>query len=743
MALTCAAPDNDPQPHFRKHARMDLELAFKLGRQGFRVAVPQSEILMIKRQSVQHPETSDWVDETTRSHNLEVVDDLAYHGSELQENFLEYGIMQFASDNDWKVVPPFGGSAYRSNPRILLSRTELEQLLEDEPPPSPPTGLGNPSHVESSAASNNPWEQLTQTFLIFLAAWFGLNGGFEEPPPPSSAKRNRRPPKPDSGNSSLNSGDSNSPQNGDEALNHTNSDADGENKTSQNRLIFQLDKAVFVTGRSTDRDGSEQYKNTTSIDGSERVDLLTENVSYMRLDYATKQVPTIPYSEFMNPGDGTEPVLPSPTIDPSPELPTANNPGDGKEPVLPSPTIDPPPELPTVNNPGDGTEPVLPSPTIDPPPELPTANNPGDGTEPVLPSPTIDPPSELPTVNNPGGGKELVLPSPTIDPPPELPTVNNPGGGKEPVLPSPTIDPPPELPTVNNPGDGEEPVLPSPTIDVDGIQLIPVPDNVLLTIDGFGGVGRGVQPAPDILREVDILKFDGGGLIAKNMLLTKVGNDLVITFESVNSPKVVLKEFALEDIDNLPSVTGGLTPIGNIQFNGDSQIQDSFDVINEDAIIYQVWRRDTVTFLNDWDNTVSGYDNSNDVINGQSGHDILLGWSGNDVLRGGDGNDVLTGGDGNDVLTGGTGVNTLTGSEGADTFVLSSDGFSQVTDFVLGQDFIKLSDGIEARQIIIEQGTGVNTNNTYIKYNSIVLMSLSGVQANTLTIDVFLPSTLP
>ena len=659
MALVYAALDNDPQSHFRKHARMDLELAFKLGRQGFTVAVPQSEILMIKRLSVQYPEISAWVDETIRSHNLEVVDDLAYHGSELQENFLEYGIMQFASDNDWKVVPPFGGSAYRSNPRILLSRTELEQLLEDEPPPSPPTGLGNPSHVESSAASNNPWEQLTQTFLIFLAAWFGLNGGFEEPPPPSSAKRNRRPPKPDSGNSSLNNGDSNSPQNGDEALNHTNSDADGENKTSQNRLIFQLDKAVFVTGRSTDRDGSEQYKNTTSIDGSERVDLLTENVSYMRLDYATKQVPTIPYSEFMNPGDSEEPFLPSPTIDPSPELPT-------------------------VNNPGDGTEPVLPSPTIDPSPELPTANNPGDG--------------------------------------------------KEPFLPSPTIDPPPELPTVNNPGDGEEPVLPSPTIDVDGIQLIPVPDNVLLTIDGFGGVGRGVQPAPDILREVDILKFDGGGLIAKNMLLTKVGNDLVITFESVNSPKVVLKEFALEDIDNLPSVTGGLTPIGNIQFNGDSQIQDSFDVINEDAIIYQVWRRDTVTFLNDWDNTVSGYDNSNDVINGQSGHDILLGWSGNDVLRGGDGNDVLTGG---------TGVNTLTGSEGADTFVLSSDGFSQVTDFVLGQDFIKLSDGIEARQIIIEQGTGVNTNNTYIKYNSIVLMSLSGVQANTLTIDVFLPSTLP
>jgi hypothetical protein len=668
MALACAAPDNDPQSHFRKHARMDLELAFKLGRQGLRVAVPQSEVLMIERRSVQHPEISAWADETIRSHNLEVVDDLAYHGSELQENFLEYGIMQFASDNDWKVVPPFGGSAYRSNPRILLSRTELEQLLEDEPPPSPPTGLGNPSHVESSAASNNPWEQLTQTFLIFLAAWFGLNGGFEEPLPPSSAKGNRRPPKPDSGNSSLNNGDSNSPQNGDEALNHTNSDADGENKTSQNHLIFQLDEAVFVTGRSTDRDGSEQYKNTTSIDGSERVDLLTENVSYMRLDYATKQVPTIPYSEFMNPGDSEEPFLPSPTIDP--------------------------------------------------PPELPTVNNPGDGTEPVLPSPTIDPPSELPTVNNPGGGKE-------------------------PVLPSPTIDPPPELPTVNNPGDGEEPVLPSPTIDVDGIQLIPVPDNVLLTIDGFGGVGRGAQPAPDILREVDILKFDGGGLIAKNMLLTKVGNDLVITFESVNSPKVVLKEFALEDIDNLPSVTGGLTPIGNIQFNGDSQIQDSFDVINEDAIIYQVWRRDTVTFLNDWDNTVSGYDNSNDVINGQSGHDILLGWSGNDVLRGGDGNDVLTGGDGNDVLTGGTGVNTLTGSEGADTFVLSSDGFSQVTDFVLGQDFIKLSDGIEARQIIIEQGTGVNTNNTYIKYNSIVLMSLSGVQANTLTIDVFLPSTLP
>ena len=84
-ALACAALDNDPQSSLRILAQRYLKLAFKLRKQGFRIAVAKSEILMIKRLSVQHPEISAWVDETIRSLDLEVVDDLAYHGSELRK----------------------------------------------------------------------------------------------------------------------------------------------------------------------------------------------------------------------------------------------------------------------------------------------------------------------------------------------------------------------------------------------------------------------------------------------------------------------------------------------------------------------------------------------------------------------------------------------------------------------------------------------------------------------------------
>lgn len=261
-------------------------------------------------------------------------------------------------------------------------------------------------------------------------------------------------------------------------------------------------------------------------------------------------------------------------------------------------------------------------------------------------------------------------------------------------------------------------------------------------IGDFDGVGPGSEPSDRMLSELDILKFEGAGLIAKNMLLTQTdfnfetGTSLLITFEGITDTSVTLNHFSLEHLDNLPTYGEDGSLVGNIrfQFDGDDSIKDSFDVFDADWTLNQVLKGNTVTFLNELNNEVSGFDWSDDVINGQGGNDILLGLGGNDLLRGGSGDDVLVGG---------TGTNILTGNIGADTFVLSLGGFSLVNDFSLGEDLIGLGDGLIYDQLRFEQGTGVNAGSTSIKVlgDDSILMSLQGVQASTLTTDVFLPAS--
>ena len=230
------------------------------------------------------------------------------------------------------------------------------------------------------------------------------------------------------------------------------------------------------------------------------------------------------------------------------------------------------------------------------------------------------------------------------------------------------------------------------------------------TITDFGGVGHDGDPAHQVINEVDIVQFSGAGLVAENMLLTQVGSDLKITFEGVEDTKVVLQDFALENLDNLAS------GIGNILFDGQEAIEDDFDVVNAEAMPSQVFRSNTVTFLNDLNNDTRGFNSSDDVINGQGGEDILRGLSGDDVLRGGDsadflgggagrdtlrggfGDDVLEGGSGGDSLFGDAGNDTLIGSSESDQFIFSGDeeffesllGIDRVADFERGADDIGL-----------------------------------------------------
>ncbi|AVH62956.1 choice-of-anchor D domain-containing protein [Nostoc sp. 'Peltigera membranacea cyanobiont' N6] len=177
-------------------------------------------------------------------------------------------------------------------------------------------------------------------------------------------------------------------------------------------------------------------------------------------------------------------------------------------------------------------------------------------------------------------------------------------------------------------------------------------------ITDFGGVGTSSNPSAAVIAKIDTLQFIGAGLTARNLQLTQNGNNLEVTFEDVANTKVTLQNFNLENLDNLVASTTR-SAIGNIQFNGEASVTKSFDVINANSTQPYISTANAVTFLNDLNNNISGFYNSNDVINGQGGNDTINGSGGDDLLRGGTGNDLLIGGQGNDTLVGGMGADSF------------------------------------------------------------------------------------
>lgn len=206
-----------------------------------------------------------------------------------------------------------------------------------------------------------------------------------------------------------------------------------------------------------------------------------------------------------------------------------------------------------------------------------------------------------------------------------------------------------------------------------GQAVFTVASSDTLSIENFGGVGLGSTGDAELADEVDTLQFQGDGLTAENLLLTQNGDDLLLSFNGFPGTGAILRDFALEDLDNLPNGTG------NILFDGDTTVADSFDVFNADSTQSRTFNRDTVTFLNDLDNVVQGFDSSDDVINGQGGDDEILGLSGDDTLRGGAGDDLLDGGLGSDALTGGLGSDTF--RFGSDLLASSGGDVDVITDF--------------------------------------------------------------
>lgn len=253
-------------------------------------------------------------------------------------------------------------------------------------------------------------------------------------------------------------------------------------------------------------------------------------------------------------------------------------------------------------------------------------------------------------------------------------------------------------------------------------------------VTDFSGVGTDENLSSSALAELDVLKFEGSGLIPRNLLLTQEKNDLVINFEGVDNTGVRLQDFSLENLENFetPTVAGTSTSIGNILFDGQrglTDLKENFDVFDANQQSDTVLQENLVTFLNDLDNNTTGFEDSDDVINGQGGNDRLSGLSGDDLLRGGDGDDTIVGGGGDDLLRGGN---------GNDSFVLKSgEGADTILDFSDGQDLIQVSGDLLFSDLVITQGTGDNANDTSISIGNEdeLLAIVSGVQANDITSD--------
>nr|MBW4677837.1 FG-GAP repeat protein [Desmonostoc geniculatum HA4340-LM1] len=155
------------------------------------------------------------------------------------------------------------------------------------------------------------------------------------------------------------------------------------------------------------------------------------------------------------------------------------------------------------------------------------------------------------------------------------------------------------------------------------------------TITDFGGIRTGSNPSATVINQLDTLQFIGSGLTAQNLQLTPDGDNLELTFLDAASTKVTLRNFQLENLDNLPA-NSSRPAIGNILFDGQTSITDSFDVFDANSTQTNLFNKNTVTFLNDLNNNIAGFYNSNDVINGQGGNDIINGNNGDDLLRGGE-----------------------------------------------------------------------------------------------------------
>jgi Ca2+-binding RTX toxin-like protein len=112
--------------------------------------------------------------------------------------------------------------------------------------------------------------------------------------------------------------------------------------------------------------------------------------------------------------------------------------------------------------------------------------------------------------------------------------------------------------------------------------------------------------------------------------------------------------------------------------------------------------------------TLTGFNDRNDVITGGAGNDSMSGKSGNDYLRGDDGVDTMNGDAGNDLLQGGAGADAITDTSGnalldggADNDSLTGGAGNEL--FIGGAGTDTLNTGAGADIIAFNRGDGTDT----------------------------------
>jgi Ca2+-binding RTX toxin-like protein len=192
----------------------------------------------------------------------------------------------------------------------------------------------------------------------------------------------------------------------------------------------------------------------------------------------------------------------------------------------------------------------------------------------------------------------------------------------------------------------------------------------------------------------------GAGITLANIKLSKIGNDLLISFTNSTTDSIRIQNqfsdstYALNTIQFSDASTLSISPatLTNILYANGGNVNGTslYGYEGADSIVGSIG--------NDY---VLG-NGGNDTVDGGLGADQLDGGAGNDLLTGGLGEDSLYGSDGNDTLTGGVGDDYLTGGEGADIYVFN------VGD---GQDTINDNQTIAAADQI-NLGAGFNVINT-------------------------------
>ncbi len=137
------------------------------------------------------------------------------------------------------------------------------------------------------------------------------------------------------------------------------------------------------------------------------------------------------------------------------------------------------------------------------------------------------------------------------------------------------------------------------------------------------------------------------------------------------------------------------------------------------------------TILGDAADNVFDGRQGNDTLEGREGNDRLIGGLGDDDLHGGAGADELFGDSGDDLIVGGLGDDLLSGGLGFDHFRFAAgDGNDTVTDFVVGEDILRLDPGLTITALTeadIGGEAGLDTVVTLSSGDEIYLLDVSGV----------------